>query len=154
MVIEKITFKSTDGTEFDSKEEAIAHEQVDEAYKAYQDAVKALNIAIAEKLVTADGVPFKIGGRTHYSCILGQFSSGRPIVRDFAVDYWTFQLEPNNFSTVKGSYFDGDKRVDAVFEVAQLYAKEENAWQEVLESLDSKKQGLDSYAEIIKQRCL
>jgi hypothetical protein len=154
MVSQKVTFTATDGTEFDTKEEAIAHEQVTEAYKAYQDAVKGLNIAIAENLTTADGVPFKVGGRTSYYYIFGKFNSDRPVVKDVTIDYWTFELVRNNFGSVKGSYHDGEKRIESKFEIEGLYTNYSKAWQEVLKSLDSKKQGLDSYAEMIKQRCL
>jgi hypothetical protein len=72
-------FKATDGKEFQTQEEAIAHENVALAYKTYQDAVEALNAAIGEKLVTADGYPFKIGGHTNYYYVSGRFS-GRPDV--------------------------------------------------------------------------
>ena len=154
MVSEKVTFTATDGTEFESKEEAIAHEQVDEAYKAYQAAVKGLNTAIAEKLRTADNVPFKVGGHTTYYYIFGMFNSDRPVVKEVTIDCWTFELAPNNFGYVKGSYHDGEKRIESRFEIECLYTNHSKAWHEVLKSLDSKKQGLDSYAEMIKQRCL
>jgi hypothetical protein len=61
-MIMKLTYKTTDGTEFDTQEKAIAHENVTEAYKGYQDAARKLQIAIGEKLITADGYPFMIGG--------------------------------------------------------------------------------------------
>jgi hypothetical protein len=154
MVSEKLTFTATDGTEFYTKEEAIAHEQVDEAYNAYQDAVKALNIAIAEKLVTADGVPFQVEGWVDYYYIFGQFDSDRPVVKDVKIDHWNFCLLPNDFGSVRGYFHNGEKRVDSTFRVDMLYVDQHKAWRKVLESLDSKKQGLDSYAEMIKQRCL
>jgi hypothetical protein len=154
MVIEKITFRSTDGTEFDTKEDAIAHEQVTEAYEAYQAAVKKLNIAIAEKLVTADGVPFKVCGLTSYYSIFGISNSVRPVVKEVTVDPWTFELDHNNFCYIKCVYHDGDKRIESRFDVKDLYVDQRKAWEEVLESLDSKKLGLYSYASLIKQRCL
>jgi hypothetical protein len=154
MVSQKVTFTATDGTEFESKEEAIAHEQVTEAYKAYQAAVKKLNIAIAEKLVTADGVPFQVEGYATYYYIFGQFDSDRPTVKDVKIDYWNFYLLPDDFGSVRGYFYNGTDRVDSTFRVDMLYADQRKAWRKVLESLDSKKQGLDSYAEMIKQRCL
>jgi hypothetical protein len=154
MVIEKLTFTATDGTEFDTKEEAIAHERVDEAYKAYQDAVKGLNIAIVEKLVTADGVPFQVEGWVDYYYIFGLFDSDRPTVKEVKIDSWKFELTSNNFAYIKGSFYNGTDRVDSNFRIDMLYVDQSKAWHKVLESLDSKKQGLDSYAEMIKQRCL
>jgi len=149
MVIEKTTFRTTDGTEFESKEEAIAHEQVNEAYEAYKDAVKKLSIAIAEKLVTADGKPFKFGYQYNYYYIAGPFST-MPAVRELKIDPWKFEIDGRDFGVVQGYSFDGEKCVDVKCNVQDLYTSRRKAWEEVLESLEGKKESIDSYAEQIK----
>ena len=55
MADETNVYKTSDGTEFASQEEAIIHEQVQDSYKQYKEALRNLNIAIAGNFKTADG---------------------------------------------------------------------------------------------------
>jgi hypothetical protein len=146
----KLTYKTTDGTEFDTQEKAIAHENVTEAYKAYQDAARNLQIAIGEKLITADGHPFVIGGHTRYYYIYGDFSF-YPRVIDITICHWTFELFRHNYGRVRAEYY-ADGKMDEIFcDIDSLYRFEANANKKIVKILEERKTEIDRRIGEIKK---
>ncbi|MEN9870275.1 MAG: hypothetical protein RLZZ171_1263 [Cyanobacteriota bacterium] len=146
----KLTYKTTDGTEFDTQEKAIAHENVTEAYKAYQDAARKLQFAIGEKLITADGYPFVIGGYTRYYYIHGDFSF-YPRVIDITICHWNFELSRHNYGRVRAEYYV-DGKMDEIFcDIDSLYTFEANANKEIVKILEKRKTAIDRRIGEIKK---
>jgi hypothetical protein len=146
----KLTYKTTDGTEFDAQEKAIAHENVTEAYKAYQDAARNLQIAIGEKLITADGYPFEIGGHSRYYYIQGEFSL-YPKVLEVTVCKWTFELVRHNHCRVKAEYYADEKMNEIVCNIDLLYKSLPSAEKKLIEILEGKKIAIDGRISGIKK---
>jgi hypothetical protein len=153
MVSEKRTFTATDGKEFDSKEDAIAHEQITEAYKAYTEAVEKLQIAISEKLVTADGHPFKIGGHTRYYYIPNPFSS-HPTVVDIIVSFYGFELDNHNHRRALAEYYVDGSMKAIVCDIDDIYVSSKKAWEKAIELYQGKKMDIDNRISVITERCL
>lgn len=152
MVSQSIKFTTTDGEEFDTQEEALEHEQVHEAERKYKEAVKELEIAIASKLKTADGHPFKISGHSEYWYVFGRFNSTRPVVKRVIINKYRFELINNDHGKIKGISCDWDKEQEMEFSVEYLYKNENKAWEEVFEILKERKQSMDDYKNQIKER--
>jgi predicted nucleic acid-binding Zn finger protein len=146
----KLTYKTTDGTEFDTQEKAIAHENVTEAYKAYQDAVKKLQKSIGEKLVTADGFDFVLGGNTNYYYIRGEFSYC-PAVVNVVVCYWNFHLSRHNYGRIKAEYYEDGKMTEIFCDIDSLYKFETNANEKLIKILEDKKTVIDGRISGIKK---
>ena len=149
----KPVYRTTDGSEFSTQEDAIAHENVSEAYQSYQDAVANLQKAIAEKLVTADGHPFKIGGHTNYYYIAGVFSSS-PRVVDVVVSYHNFELYNHDFCKIKAEYYADNKMNEIFCEIECLYKSPQKAIEKLIHLLEGKKVAIDDLIQLTKKNCL
>jgi hypothetical protein len=145
-------YKTTDGTEFSSQEDAIAHENVTEAYKGYKDAVEKLQCAIGSKLMTADGFDFKIGGHTNYYYIIHPFTMN-PRVID-VVCYYKFELSRYNHAKIKGEYFDGDKMIEIWCDIDSIYKSCPNAYKKLIELWEEKKINIDEKIKVFKSNYL
>lgn len=154
MVSQSIKFKTTDGEEFDTQEEALEHEQVHEAERKYKEAVKELEIAITGKLKTADGHPFTISGYSEYWYILGRFYSDRPTVKRVVVDKYNFELINDNYGKIKGVKCDWDEKKELAFDIEYLYVSEKKAWEKVIDILKERKRSIDDYENKIKEHYL
>jgi hypothetical protein len=153
MADESKLYKTSDGKEFAFQEEAIIHEQVQDAYKQYKESLRNLNIAIAGNFKTADDHLFKVGGSAKYYCILGHYSSS-PIVSEVSVSKWKFEIDEHDFAKVKVERFDGNKMIEIWCEVGELYQSQEAAYTKLIELLEEKKENLDNHIHHVRENYL
>jgi hypothetical protein len=146
----KLTYKTTDGTEFDTQEKAIAHEAVTEAYKAYQDAVNKLQIAIASKLITADGSQLFLGGNSKYYYIQGEHSFS-PQVIGITVCHWGFELCRHDYGRVRAEYYADGGMKEVFCDIDSLYEFKANANKKIVKILEGKKTEIDRRIGEIKK---
>jgi hypothetical protein len=146
-------YKTTDGTEFSSQEDAIAHENVTEAYKGYKDAVEKLQCAIGSKLITADGYPFIIGGHTNYYYIVNPFTMN-PTVVDIVVSFHNFEIDKYNHSKIRSEYYDGNKMIEIWCDIDSIYKSCPNAYEKLIKLWEEKQINIDEAIKVFRSNYL
>lgn len=116
-------FQTSDGQEFDNKEEAERHEDVTAAFREWERASEKLDKIIAENTRTADGELFSTRMLQRYYVVRERYGQ---IPQMFELPWlgMRLRLSQRDEPTIEHRFENGQT---AEYEISRLYAKHQNA---------------------------
>ena len=133
MVKRQVTYKTDDGKEYETPEEAEKHSQIVTLQKAYETARGKLGISLLQNQTTADGESFRIApGPNYYLLLKYSHCPPRIIEVHFYWTHWDWFLDDKDnlkLRVIVPSLYARNKHGETTIEVYvhELYARADNA---------------------------
>lgn len=130
-------FETSDGKEFDTKEEAERHDELILARKAYKDARHTLGVILARSQKTADGVPFDFSLLRDYYYISDGWAS-LPALRRVSFYIWNFEFDERDVFEIKQWDERGKgEQMMITYKINELYYSEREAKKALLDAQEA-----------------
>lgn len=122
----KPTFETSDGREFDTKQEAERHEELTTARRTYVEARRQYTRALASSHKTADGEQFETGAmRTYY--YVTKWVEYLPRIGEVSFYFWNCDIDDKDEGVIVQDESDGRNHRRVTYRISELYYHKKNA---------------------------